>query len=136
MEHLSVPGVTFTTADRPANYMHKLQELCSAIDATVTAFNSQVDAAQTAEQIRDATALMMSQVEQIQNDINLALTAAYAAIGTAGDTATYARQLQTSRKIGQKNFNGTTDIDLEISDISGLAARLTEIEIYALGGVL
>lgn len=135
MEYLPIPGISLTTLDRGGEYLLKLQQLAAAIDTTVQAFNSQVDAAQTAEQIREATALMKSQVEQIQSEMNEALAAAYAAIGTAGDTATYARQFLTSRKIGQKNFNGTADIRLDIADVDGLAGRLDDVEIYALGGV-
>lgn len=130
------PEVSFSAQDRGGDYLPKLQELAAAVDTAFDAFNLQLAAAETAEQIRDATATIKSQVQAIQSEMNEALAAAYAAIGTAGDTATYARQLLTPRKIGQKDFNGTTDIDLDVDDVSGLAARLTDSEIFGLGGTM
>ncbi|WP_337840520.1 hypothetical protein [Rheinheimera sp.] len=129
------PGIGFSAQDKGGDYLPKLQQLAAAVDAAFDAFNLQLEAAQTAEQIRVATAQIKSQVEAIQGEINHALAAAYNAIGTAGDTATYARQLQTARKIGNKLFNGTADVELELSDVTGLTQRLDDIELMALAGL-
>lgn len=136
MEPLVKPAVVFSASNEGGQYLMKLQQLAAAVDTAFDAFNLQLAAAETAEQIRDATATIKSQVQAIQSEINEALTAAYAAIGTAGDTATYARQFLTSRKIGQKDFNGTEDIELDVGDVSGLAAHLTEVEMFSLGGTM
>lgn len=140
------PGIEFSAQDKGGAYLPKLQQLAAAIDSAFDAFNLQLEAAETAEQIRQATAQIKSQVEAIQGEINDALAAAYNAIGTAGDTATYAKQLQTARKIGNKPFNGAADVILDLTDITGLAehlqsfesgvnTRLDEVELLALAGL-
>ncbi|MCT6700928.1 hypothetical protein [Rheinheimera sp. 4Y26] len=132
---LSPPGVVFSAANKGGDYLAKLQLLAQGVDTAVNAFNAQLEAAETADQIRLATAQIKNDVQVIQTEINQALAAAYAAIGTAGDTATYATQLVTARLIGQKPFDGTANIQLDTGDITGLQEKLDDIELTALMGL-
>ena len=99
------------------------------------AFNQQLAAAETAEQIRQATDLLRQQTAALVQQAEQNLQAAYAAIGTAGNTATFAVQLQNTRIINGKPFNGTQNVTIGMADIAGLNQRIADVELLALAGI-
>ncbi len=135
MTALEKPAVVFDVTDRGGEYFSKLQALAAGVDTAFEAFNQQLAAAQTAEQIRQATDQLRLQTAALVQQAEQNLQAAYAAIGTAGNTATFAVQLQTARSINGKPFNGTANITINIADIPQLDAQLKKIKMYALAGI-
>lgn len=132
---LTPPGVEFSASNKGGDYLAKLQALSAAVDLSFAAYNAQIGEAATAEQIRLATEALRQQTVALVTQAEIYVQQAYAAIGTAGDTATYAVQLQNIRNIAGKPFNGTEDLELSAADITGLSARLDEIELFALAGM-
>lgn len=146
---LSPPNVEFSAANKGGDYLAKLQLLSQAIDTTCLAFNAQIAAAQTAEQISEAVSQMLEATNALVIEAQGYVTQVYNAIGTAGNTAQFATQLLTSRTIAGKPFNGTQNVVLaatdvgarpaswvpQISDVPGLSAELRKIKLYALSGI-
>lgn len=135
MTALVKPAVVFDVTDRGGDYFAKLQALAAGVDTAFEAFNQQLAAAATAEQIRQATDQLRQQTAALVQQAEQNLQAAYAAIGTAGNTATYAVQLQTTRTINGKQFNGTQNVFIGIADIPGLTQRIADVELLALAGI-
>lgn len=129
------PAVEFSAANKGGDYLAKLQELAAAVDLSFAAYNTQIGEAATAEQIRLATEALRQQTVALVAQAELYVQQAYAAIGAAGDTATFAVQLLNIRTIAGKPFNGTQNVELSAADITGLVARLNEIELFALAGM-
>lgn len=132
---LTPPGVVFGATNKGGDYLGKLQELAAAVDLSFAAYNAQIGEAATAEQIRQATELLRLQTVALVAQAEIYVQQAYTAIGAAGDTATYAMQLVNTRTIAGKPFNGTQNVVLSAADITGLNARLDEIELFALAGM-
>jgi hypothetical protein len=135
MTALEKPAVVFDVTDRGGEYFSKLQALAAGVDTAFEAFNQQLAAAQTAEQIRQATDQLRLQTAALVQQAEQNLQAAYAAIGTAGNTATFAVQLQTTRTINGKPFNGTQNVTIGMADIAGLTQRIADVELLALAGI-
>jgi hypothetical protein len=129
------PGVEFSASNKGGDYLAKLQALSAAVDLSFSAYNQQLGEASTAEQIRQATDALRLQTVALVEQAAIYVQQAYAAIGAAGDTATYAVQLQNTRTIAGKPFNGTQNVELSAADITGLVASLAEIELFALAGM-
>lgn len=125
---VSPPGVVFSAENKGGDYLAKLQQLASGLDSLFTTFNAQLLAGEVAEQ-------SLAEITAIQGQIENSLAQAIALIGTAGDTATYAVQLQTARTINGKPFNGTANITINIADIPQLDAQLAKIKMFALAGI-
>ena len=125
---VSPPGVVFSANNKGGDYLTKLQQLASGVDSLFVAFNAQLQAGQLAEQ-------SLTEIGAIQVQIGAALTQAIALIGTAGNTATYAVQLQTARTINGKPFNGTANITINTADIPQLDVQLKKIKMFALAGI-
>jgi len=129
------PSVVFSAANKGGDYLQKLQALASAVDTAFDAFNLQLAAAESAEQIMQATEQLRLSTVALVEQAEGYVQQVYAAIGTAGNTATYAVQLQTARTINGKPFNGTANITINIADIPQLDAQLKKIKMYALAGI-
>jgi hypothetical protein len=129
------PGVEFSASNKGGDYLAKLQALSAAVDLSFAAYNAQIGEAVTAEQIRQATDALRLQTVALVAQAEIYVQQAYAAIGAAGDTATYAVQLQNTRTIAGQPFNGTQNVVLSTANITGLLDRLDEIELFALAGM-
>ena len=125
---VSPPGVVFSANNKGGDYLAKLQQLASGLDTLFTTFNAQLLAGEVAEQ-------SLAEITSIQGQIENSLAQAIALIGTAGDTATYAVQLQTTRTINGKSFNGTQNVNIGMADIAGLNQRIADVELLALAGI-
>lgn len=134
-EPLVKPNVVFSASNKGGDYLQKLQALAAGVDTAFEAFNQQLAAAATAEQIRQATDQLRLQTAALVQQAEQNLQAAYAAIGTAGNTATFAVQLQTTRTINGKPFNGTQNVTIGMADIAGLTQRIADVELLALAGI-
>lgn len=122
------PGVVFSANNKGGDYLAKLQQLASGVDSLFVSFNAQLQAGTLAEQ-------SLAEISEIQLQIGAALTQAIALIGTAGNTSTYAVQLQTARTINGQSFNGTANITINIADIPQLDAQLKKIKMFAVAGI-
>jgi len=132
---LSPPNVEFSAANKGGDYLAKLQALSAAVDLTFAAYNAQIGEAATAEQIRLATDVLRQQTADLVAQAQNYVQQAYAAIGTAGNTATFAVQLQNTQTINGKPFNGTQNVTIAMSDIAGLTQRIADVELLALAGI-
>jgi len=59
---MQVPGVKFNTGDKGGEYLAKLKQLSDAVDAAITQYNTQVQAANDAQNYKTA-------IEQLQSNI-------------------------------------------------------------------
>lgn len=134
-EPLVKPNVVFSAENKGGNYLQKLQALAAGVDTAFEAFNQQLTAAETAEQIMQATEALRLQTVALVEQAEGYVQQVYAAIGTAGNTATYAVQLQTTRTINGKQFNGTQNVTIGMADIAGLTQRIADVELLALAGI-
>ena len=131
-ESLTPPGVVFSAQNKGGDYLARLQQLAAGVDSVFAAFNQQLIAAQTAEQIRVATAALHAQTLQLVADA-VAITQsglpaqagrAGAVFVTNGNTATW------------KKTDGSEGTVVHISAVQGINQKLSELEVYAMGSAL
>lgn len=127
MTALVKPAVTFDGTDRGGQYLPKLQALAAAVDTAFEAYNMQVAAAETAEQISQATALLHQQTIELVEEAQGYVTQVYNAIGTAGNSAQFAAQLLTARTIAGVPFNGTQNINLTADNVGAMSKTATVV---------
>ncbi len=127
MTALVKPAVTFDGTDRGGQYLQKLQTLAAAVDTAFDAYNQQVAAAETAEQISQATALLHQQTTELVEEAQGYVTQVYNAIGTAGNSAQFAAQLLTARLIAGVPFNGTQNIVLTADNVGAMSKTATAV---------
>jgi fructose-1-phosphate kinase PfkB-like protein len=132
MERLAAPNVTFSTLDRGGSYLVKLQQLATAIDTSIAAFNQQVDAAATAEGIKAQVQELVALAQQAVTDAK-----AISDSGLPNQTGKAGAVFVTNGAASAwKKTDGTEGAVVAIAAVAGLEDRLTEFEIYALGGAL
>lgn len=135
MEHLPIPGVTFTTLDRGGDYLAKLQQLAQALDTSITAFNNQIDATQTATQIKaqvqELAQEMVALAQQAVSDAQaISESGLPSQTGKAG--AVFITNGATS---AWRKTDGTEGAVVNIAAVALLQDKLDDIELFALAGL-
>ncbi len=132
MTALVKPAVVFDVTDRGGDYFAKLQALAGAVDTAFDAFNQQIVAAETAEQIRVATAQLHAQTQQLVADaVAITQSGLPAQAGRAG-----AVFVTNGAAANWKKTDGSEGTVLHISAVAGINEKLAEIEVYAMGTAL
>jgi len=129
---LNAPGVVFSAANKGGDYLGKLQQLAGAVDTAFAAFNAQLAAAGTVEQIRQATAVLHAQTQQLvaqavaitQSGLPVQTGRAGAVFVTDGNVASW------------KKTDGSEGAVVHIDAVTGVAEKLAEIEVFAMGTAL
>lgn len=131
-EPLTAPGVVFSADNKGGDYLQKLQQLSVGVDTLFEAFAAQLAAAQTAEQIRVATAQLHAQTQQLVADaVAITQSGLPAQAGRAG--AVFVTNGATAN---WKKTDGSEGTVLHISAVAGINEKLAEIEVYAMGTAL
>jgi len=131
-QQLIAPGVVFSAANKGGDYLAKLQQLSTAVDTAFVAFNEQLAAAGTVEQIRAATAQLHAQTQQlVAQAVAITQSGLPAQTGRAG-----AVFVSNGTTADWKKTDGTDGAVVHINAVNGIAEKLAEIEVFAMGTAL